>query len=447
MIDLLDQSALRDQAARLVEAAMRAGADAADAVAVRGMALAVDVRLGKVEESERSEGDDFGLRVFVGRRTALVSANTLSDPGMLARRAVAMARAAPEDPYAGLAEPDRLATRFPELDLLDPTVPTAKDLTDRALAAEDAARAVEGVTNSGGASASWSLGGLVLVTSHGFSGTWLGSRHSLSCTAIAGTGTGMERDWDATSRNHLADLKRPETIGREAAERAVRRLDPRKVETGQVTVVWEPRAATSFVGHLAGAVNGASIARKTSFLKDRMGERIFPQGVTITDDPFRVRGLGSRPFDGEGIVGEPLSIVEDGVLKHWLLDTATARELGLVSNGRASRGVGAPSPGSTNLTMLPGTTRRADMIKSISRGLYVTDMIGSGVNGVTGDYSRGASGLWIENGELTYPVAEITVAGNLKDMFARLTPADDLEYRFAINAPTIMIEGLTIAGR
>lgn len=447
MSDLLDQSALRDAAARLVEAARRAGADAADAVAVRGISLGVRVRLGAVEESERSEGDDFGLRVFVGRRSALVSANTVADPHALAARAVAMARVAPEDPYAGLAEAGLLAGSVPDLDLLDGTTTTAAELTRRALAAEDAARAHPGVTNSGGASASWSLGGLVLVTSHGFSGAYLASRFSLSCTAIAGEGTGMERDWEAASKTHFADLDDPETVGRTAAERAVRRIAPRKVETGRYPVVYEPRTATSLVGHLAGAVNGSSIARKTSFLRNRMGERLFAEGVTVTDDPFRPRGLGSRPFDGEGVVGAPLSIVEDGVLRHWILDSATGRELGLATNGRASRGVGAPSPGSTNLTLLPGRTSRADMIASIDRGLYVTDMIGSGVNGVTGDYSRGASGYWIENGEIGFPVAEITIAGNLVDMYRRLTPADDLQYRFGINAPTVMIEDMTIAGR
>lgn len=447
MTDLLDQSALLDQANRLVEAARRAGADAADAVAVRGIALGVQVRLGAVEQSERSEGDDFGLRVFVGRRSAIVSANTVSDADQLAVRAVAMARAAPEDPFAGLAEDHLLAREFPALDLVDATVPAVDQLRFAALAAEEAGRAVAGVTNSGGASASWGLGGMVLVTSHGFVGTWLRSSHSIAMTAIAGEGTGMERDWEASSKIYRAELEDPEAIGRKAGERAVRRLKPRQAATGQAVVIYDPRAATSLVGHLSGAVNGAAVARKTSFLKDRMGERLFAEGVTISDDPHRRRGLGSRPFDGEGVSGPRLAVIEDGILRHWLLDSASARELGLVSNGRAARGTGLPSPSSTNLTLEPGSVSRADMIGSVERGLYITDMIGSGVNGVTGDYSRGASGFWIEQGELTYPVAEITVAGNLKDMYRRLTPADDLEYRFGINAPTVRIEGLTIAGR
>ena len=447
MSDVLDQSALEDNASRLVEAARRAGADAADAVAVRGISFSVAVRLGKVEQSERAEGDDFGLRVFVGKRHATVSANAFSDPDELAARAVAMARVSPEDTYAGLADERLLASSFPDLDLLDPSTPGSADLTARALAAEDAARAVPGVTNSAGAGASWSLGGLVLVTSHGFRGAWLGSRHSLSVTAVAGEGTGMERDWEASSKIYGADLDAPEDIGRKAGERAVRRLAPRKVDTLTAPVVWEPRAATGLVGHFLSAINGSSIARKTSFLRHELGKPVFAPGVSIVDDPFRPRGLGSRPFDGEGLVGEALELVSDGVLSTWLLDSATARELGLVTNARASRGTGSPHPGSTNVTLRAGTRSRDDMIRSIRSGLYVTDMIGSGVNGVTGDYSRGASGFWIENGELAYPVSEITVAGHLKDMYRRLVPADDLEYRFGINAPTVMIEGMTIAGR
>ncbi len=447
MLDLLDQSVLEAAARRLVEAARAAGADRADAVAVRGTSLSVGVRLGEVEDSERAEGDNFGLRVFVGRRHASVSANTLGDPVALAERAVAMARVAPEDPFADLIEPEMLATAFADLDLLDTSAPTAADLTALALAAEDAARAVPGVTNSGGAHAGWSLGGLVLVTSHGFSGSWLRSGHSLSVTALAGAGTGMERDWDASSKIFGADLDAPELIGRRAGERAVRRLNPRKVDTRTATVIWEPRAATGLVGHLLSAINGAAIARKTSFLKDRLGETVFAPGITIVDDPYRRRGLSSRPFDGEGVTGPVLKLVEAGVLNHWLLDGAAARELGLRSNGRAARGVGSPSPCSTNVTLMPGTLARADMIAGVREGLLVTDMIGSGVNGITGDYSRGASGFWIENGEIGAPVSEITVAGNLKDMFARMVAGDDLEERFSIAAPSVMIEGLTIAGR
>lgn len=446
MTDVLDSSALEAAARRLVEAARRAGADQADAVAVRGVSLSVGVRLGAVEDSERSEGDDFGLRVFVGRRHATVTANAFSDPARLAERAVAMAKVAPEDPWADLIEERRLAREIADLDLVDPSTPTAAELTERALACEDAARAVAGVTNSGGASASWSLGGLALATSHGFSGAWLRTGHSLSVSALAGTGTGMQRDWDASSKIFGADLDAAELIGRRAGERAVARLAPRKVDSGRATVIWEPRAATGLVGHFVSAINGAAVARKTSFLKDRLGEQVFAAGVTIVDDPSRRRGLSSRPFDGEGVAGAPLNLVENGVLATWILDGASARELGLSSNGRATRGVGSPSPGSTNVTLQAGTKSREELIRSIDRGLLVTDMIGSGVNGITGDYSRGASGFWIENGELTYPVSEVTVAGNLVDMFARMVPANDIEYRSAYVAPTVAIEGLTVAG-
>lgn len=447
MTEILDQSDLADRAGRLVAAARRAGADAADAVCVRGISLGVEVRLGKIEETRRSEGDDFTLRVFVGKRTAHVSANVLTDPAELADRAVAMARVAPEDRFAGLADPERLAAAFPDLDLLDAAIPTAAELTEMALAAEDAARAVPGVTNSGGASAGWSLGGLVLATSHGFAGSTLASGFGVSASAIAGAGTLMERDYDHESKIHRADLSDPAAIGRKAGERAVRRLNPRKVPSGRATVVYDPRVASSLIGHLSGAVNGASIARKTSFLRNKLGQQIFSSAVHITDDPTRKRGLGSRPFDGEGVAGEPLDVVRDGVLQTWFLDSATARELGLQTNGRASRGGGNPSPGSTNLTLLPGVETPEEMIRDIGSGLYVTELIGHGASIVTGDYSRGAAGFIIENGEIGHPVSEITIAGNLADMFREVRAANDLVYRYSVNAPTVAVPGLTVAGR
>jgi PmbA protein len=447
MTEILDQSDLTEKAARLVAAARRAGADAADAVCVRGVSLSVEVRLGKVEETGRAEGDDFTLRAFVGKRSASVSANVFADPAELAERAVAMARVAPEDRFAGLADRDRLATEFPDRDQLDPTIPSAKELTETALAAEDAARAVAGVTNSGGASAGWSLGGLVLATSDGFQGAYLVSRFGLSASAIAGTGTGMERDYDFDNKVYRGDLNSPAAIGRSAGERAVRRLNPRKVPSGRSTVVYDPRVAVGLVGHLAGAVNGASIARKTSFLRDRMGEQVFSAAIRITDDPTRPRGMASRPFDGEGVAGAPLDVVSGGVLQTWLLDSATARELGLETNGRAARGGGNPSPGATNLTLLPGEQSPQDMIREIGSGLYVTELIGHGASIVTGDYSRGAAGFVIENGELGHAVSEVTIAGNLKDMFREMRPANDLVYRFSVNAPTVAVPGMTIAGR
>ena len=445
---LLDQSALMTLAERLVGAARRAGADAADAIAERGVSQSVDVRDGTVEESARSEGDNMGLRVFVGRRQAVVSTNDLNgDIDELATRAVAMARVAPEDKYAGLAEPALLAKTFPELDLLDPDLPSVAQLEETARAAEAAALAVKGVAKSGGASASAGIGGMVLATSGGFTGAYLGSRHGASVEAIAGEGTSMERDYDFSSALHAADLMAPDAIGRSAGERAVRRLNPKKVATRRVPVVFDARIAGSLIGHLASAINGSAITRKTSFLRDRLGERIFAPGIAIIDDPLRRRGLRSHPFDAEGVAPERRALVADGVLTTWILDCATARELGLKTTGHAQRGVSStPSPGASNLHLEPGTRTAAELIADIEEGFYVTDLIGMGANMVTGDYSRGASGFWIEHGELTYPVSEVTIAGHLDDIFRSLAPANDLVFRYGINAPSVRIEGLTVAG-
>jgi PmbA protein len=447
MTALPDQSRLVDTAAKLVEAAKRAGADAADAVAFRRIGLSVDIRNGAVEETGRSEGDELALRVFIGNRHASVSTNGLSPADELAERAVAMARVAPEDRFAGLAPADRLARSFPELDLLDSEIPSVEALIERATRAEGAALAVPGVSKSGGSSAGWSLAGAVLVTSHGFTGSYLGSRHSMSATAIAGEGTGMERDYDSASKIHAADLPDPAEIGRKAAERAVRRLNPTQMPTGNSTVVYDPRVAVSLLGHLSGAVNGAAIARKTSFLQKALGEAIFAPGIRITDDPHRIRGLASRPFDGEGVASAPFDLITDGVLQRWFLDSATARELGLETNGRAVGGGSNPHPSATNLTLLPGAQSPEALIADIGEGLYVTELIGHGANGVTGDYSRGASGYRITGGKLAEAVSEITIAGNMREMFRRLIPASDLEYRYAFNAPTVAIEGMMIAGR
>ncbi len=448
--DLFDQSVLSTLAQRLVEAAKRAGADAADAVAVRGISQGVEVRDGRVEESERSEGDDIGLRVLVGQRQAVVSTNDVSGDGIakLAERAVAMARVAPDDKYVGLADPALLAREFPELDLLDPHVPTTAELERRACEAEAAALAVKGVTKSGGASASTGIGGMVLVTSTGFHGSYLRSSQGISMTAICGDGTNMERDYDYSSVPHAADLASPESVGRRAGERTVARANPRKVDTCKVPVVYDPRVSGTLVGHLVSAVNGASVARKTSFLKDRLGQQLFAGNIRIIDDPLRVRGLRSQSFDAEGVRVKKLAIIDQGVLTSWLLDCATARELGLVTTGHAHRGVSSsPSPGGYNLHLEAGSATPAELIADIKQGFYVTDLIGSGVNNVTGDYSRGASGFWIENGEIKYPVSEVTIAGHLFDMFKSLVPANDLEFRYGINAPTLRIEGLTVGGR
>ena len=322
-----------------------------------------------------------------------------------------------------------------------------RDLEELARTAERAATAVNGVTKSGGASASAGIGGMVLVTSSGFSGAYLGSRHGISIEAIAGEGTGMERDYDFSSARHGVDLEAAEKIGRSAGERAVKRLNPRKVSTRRVPVVYDHRVASSLIGHLSSAINGSALARKTSFLQKDLGEQVFAAGITIIDDPRRPRGLRSQPFDAEGVATARRALVENGVLKSWILDCASARELGLTTTGHAQRGVSSvPSPGATNLHLEPGRASPQELIADIEDGLYVTDLIGMGANIVTGDYSRGAAGFWIEHGELTYAVSEVTIAGHLRDIFRTLTPANDLTFRHGINAPTVRVEDLTVAG-
>lgn len=437
---------LVDRAAQLVAAAKRAGADHADAVVIRARSVSVSVRLGKVEGTESSESDDFSLRVFVGRRIASVSANAGSDPDRLAERAVAMAKVAPEDPFEQLADPSLLVKQPRDLDLFDATQIDTAGLTADALATEEAARGVVGVTNSGGAGASSSMGGLVLVTSSGFAGEYAATRFGRSVSAIAGEGTKMERDYDFSSRLHFADLDTPENIGRRAGERAVRRLGARQAKTGPVNVVFDPRLARGIAAHLASAINGASVARKTSFLRDSLGKQILKSGIRVTDNPLRVRGSSSRPFDGEGIEGQPLTMIENGVLNHWLLSGSSARELSLVGNGRGVRSGSGVSPASTNFAIEPGSETPEDLIRSLGTSFYVTEVFGQGVDMITGQYSRGASGFWIENGELAYPVSEVTIASNLKDMFLNMTPASDIDRNFGMTAPTLVIEGMTLAG-
>ncbi|MGO4566638.1 TldD/PmbA family protein [Rhizobium sp. 2YAF20] len=438
---------LLSRASQLVDLARKAGADAADAVVVRSRSQSVSVRLGKVEGTESSESDDFSLRVFVGNRVASVSANPGFDLTILAERAVAMAKVSPEDPYACLANEADLARSFADLDLFDPTEVSADQLRDASLAMEEAALAVPGVSNSSGSGASAGMGGLVLVTSHGFEGSYMGSRFSRSVSVISGEGTGMERDYDFDSRLYFADLDAPEDIGRRAGERVVKRVNPRQVPTGRdLTVVFDPRVARGFAGHIAGAINGASVARKSSFLRDKMGQQVLKSGLSITDDPLIVRGSASRPFDGEGVTGKRLVMIEDGVLKHWFLSTSTGREIGMETNGRGVRGGTTVTPGSTNLALEPGDISPEELIRSVGTGFYVTEVIGQGVNMITGEYSRGATGFWIENGEPTFAVSEVTIASNLKDMFMRVTPANDIDRTFGTAAPTLAIEGMTLAG-
>ncbi|MDZ5700063.1 TldD/PmbA family protein [Chelativorans sp. M5D2P16] len=441
-----DQKTLLDRVAALVEMAERAGADAADAVVMRSRSSSVAVRLGKVEGTESAESDDMSLRVFIGNRVAAVSATVGADLAALAERAIAMARVSPEDPYQGLADPARLARDIADLDLVDDTEIPADRLKEDALAMEEAALAVPGVTNSSGAAASAGSGGLVLATSHGFVGQYAATRFSRSAAVIAGEGTAMERDYDFSSRLHFADLEETEKIGRTAGERAVKRLNARKVKTGVFPVVYDPRVARGIASHLAAAINGASVARKTSFLRDRMGKAVAAPGVTVTDDPVKKRGQASRPFDGEGVAGERLVPVDDGVLTAWLLSTAIARELGLETNGRGVRAASSVNPSATNFAIEPGEAAPEALIAGIKNGFYVTELFGQGVNLVTGEYSRGASGFWIENGEIAYPVSEVTIASNLKDMFLRMTPANDLDRNFGTAAPTLLIEGMTVAG-
>jgi PmbA protein len=433
----------------LIARARRAGADAADAVLFEGASIAHAQRLGKTEKLERSESYDLGLRVLVGKCQAMVSSNDRSAAaiGDLVERALAMARTVPEDPYCGIADPDQIARDFPSLETCDPEEPSATTLIARAREAEEAALGVAGVTNSEGAEAGWSRAVVALAASNGFAGSYAGSGHSLSASVLAGEGTGMERDYDFSSAVFAADLRDPGEIGRSAGERAVRRLGARKVATCQVPIIFDPRVSRSLLGHLIGAISGPSIARGTSFLKDKLGQQIFPEGVTIVDDPHRHRGLRSKPFDGEGIANRRRAIVENGALTTWLLDLRSARQLGLQTTGHASRGTSSPpSPSPTNLWLEPGATTAAALIAGVERGLYVNELMGMGVSGTTGDYSRGAAGFWIENGVLSFPVSEVTIAGNLKDMFRQLTAANDLEFKSGVDAPTLRIDGMTLAG-
>ncbi|MCB2100132.1 MAG: TldD/PmbA family protein [Rhodobacterales bacterium] len=442
-------AAVLERLTDLIAKARAAGADAADAVRIDGTSLSMACRLGETETVERSEGQDLGLRVFVGRRQACVSSSDFSDTALdeLVARAVAMAKAVPEDPYCGLADPDQLATGTVDLDMNDPTDSTPDGLAALAAAAEDAARAVPGVTNSEGAEASWSRTRVAIAASNGFARIYARTSHGLSASVLAGEGTGMERDYDYTAAVHGADLRSPDEVGRTAGEKAVRRLNPRKAASAQVPVIYDPRVSRSLLGHLVSAIAGPAITRGTSFLKARMGEVIFPEAITIVDDPLRRRGLRSRGFDAEGVASATRKIIDGGRLTTWLLDLGSARQLGLQTTGHASRGTSSPpSPSSTNLYLEPGAASPAELMADIASGLYVTELIGFGVNGVTGDYSRGASGFWIENGELTHPVSEVTVAGNLNDMFAHLTAANDLTFRYGTDAPTLRVDGMTLAG-
>ncbi|HEX2594349.1 MAG TPA: TldD/PmbA family protein [Rhizomicrobium sp.] len=439
----------QDILGRLLTAAKAAGADAADALFVESVSSSVSYRMGKLEDVERAEGTDLGLRVFVGKQVAFVSSTDFSADALsaLPGRAVAMAKLAPEDKFAGLAPKDRLATSIPDLDLEDKNEPSAETLIDWARDVEGAAMAVKGITNSEGGGASYSRSAVALATSEGFFGRYAGTSVGMGVAVIGGEGTAMERDYESASARHLSDLEKAADVGKRAGDRTIARLNPRKVKSQPAPIVYDPRVSMSIVGHFAGAISGASIARGVSFLKDKLGQEVFSKNITIVDDPHRKRGLRSKPFDGEGVANKRYNLADRGVITTWLMDCASARQLGLETTGHAARGTGGPpSPSSTNLYMEPGTVSPDDLIADIKSGFYVTELIGMGVNGVTGDYSRGASGYWIENGKIAFPVSEVTIAGNLKDMFLNLTPANDLVFRYGSNAPTLRIEGMTVAG-
>ncbi|WP_170791245.1 TldD/PmbA family protein [Ruegeria lacuscaerulensis] len=444
--------ALEEISQNLLDAARKAGAEAADAIILDGSSVSVEVRAGALEHAERSEGTDLGLRVFLGKRQAIVSSSD-SRPETLtamAERAVAMAGEAPEDPFTGLADPDQLAKTWDmqALELFDPTPePTAEALLQDALAAEAAALAVDGVSQVSDAAAAYGTHRVHLAASNGFSGGYTRSSRSTSCVAISGEGTGMERDYDGDSRTFQTDLRAPDEIGRTAGERAVQQVGARKPTTGTFPVLFDERISSSLIGHLLGASNGAAIARGASWLSDCLGEQVLPERISLIEDPHRPRIAGSRPFDAEGLPTRRRAIVENGVLTGWTLDLASARKLDMTSTGNAARGVsGPPSPSNWNLSLTQGDQSRADLLRDMGTGLLVTSMIGSTINPNTGDYSRGASGFWVENGEITYPVNECTIAGNLRDMLKRIVPANDARPYLSRVVPSLLIEGMTLAG-
>lgn len=441
LMDILDD---------LLAKAKAAGADAADAVTARGASTSVAVRLGKVENLEGAEGTDVGLRVLVGKRQALVSSGDTSREALaeLAERAVAMARTVPEDPLLGLADPGQLATSLPEIDMCDPGHLDADALVERALACEDAGRAVAGITNSNGAEAAWAKSTTAIAGTNGFARTFDSSRGSLSASFIAGDGeAGMETDYDYTTAVYAADMHAAADVGQRAAERTVRRLGAIQPKGGRLPIVFDPRQSRGLLGAFLGAINGASVARGSSFLRAKMGQAVFAPGVTVHEDPHRPRGLRSKPCDAEGLPNGPHKLIDGGVLTTWLLDLRSSRKLEMAPTGHAARGVGSsPSPSATNVWLAAGPRSVADMLGAFDRCLYVTDMVGQGVNMVTGDYSRGAAGFLYEKGMCAGPVNQFTVAGNLADMFARMEPADDLVFEFGVDAPAVLIEDMAVAG-
>jgi PmbA protein len=443
---------LSDLAQALLDEARRAGADAADALVIDSRSVSVDWRDGALEHIERAEGLDLGLRVFVGRRQACVAASDRAPATLaaLAERAVAMAREAPEDPHAGLAEPEQLSARRDAdgLELTDPEPePDPAWLAGAAAAAEAAGRGVRGVSRSDGAGASWGVRRLALAATNGFAGAYARTSVSLHATMITGEGTAMERDWAAETRCWRADLPDPAEVGLRAGTRAAARAGARKPPSGAFPVLYDERVAGGLIGHLMAAINGAAVARGSSWLREALGQPVLPAPLSLTEDPLRRRGAASRPFDAEGLATAPRAWVQDGVLTGWVLDLASARKLGMAPTGNASRGTGGPpSPATGNLELTPGTASRDELVRDMGTGLLVTAMLGATINPTTGDYSRGAAGFWVERGEIAYPVSECTIAGNLREMLLRIVPANDARPWSSVRVPSLLVEGLTIAG-
>lgn len=433
----------------LVQLAQRKGATAADAVLFRSTSVSASLRLGKTELIERSESADIGLRVLIGQQQAVISSSDVRPQTFdaLIDRALDMARSTPDDPFVGLASPEQITRSFPDLQLADYSEPSAEKLVELAGEAEAAALAVSGVSNSDGGSASWGQSDVALVASNGFVGNYATTSCGLSVSVVAGSGTAMETDYDYDSARRISDLRAAADIGKAAGERAVRRLNPRKVKSAQVPIVFEDREARSLLGAFLSSINGSAVARKATFLKDQMGQQVFADGINIIEDPSIIGGPRSRPFDGEGLAPQRRSLIESGRLTSWILDLRSARQLGLAPTGNATRGVSSPpGPGTSNVWLEAGAQSFDEMIGEIKDGFFLTSFLGHGLNLVTGDFSRGASGFWIENGKIAYPVSEITVAGNLADMFKQLRPASDLDRRFGMDTPTLRVDGMMVAG-
>lgn len=434
----------------IIDKTIKAGATDCDVVLAKGSSRSISFRLGKVEDIEESNGSTFGIRALIGGKQAFISSSDSDKDNIekLIHRLIQMTKLAPEDETACLGDPTLYETNFENLDLFQENPTNTDVLIEMAKECEEAALSNKGITNSEGSGSSFSEAEFFIANSKGFSSGYKSSSNSISCSVIAGEGQLMERDYDYAVARHISDLALPSDVGNSSANKAIQRLNPRKIDSCNTSVIFDKRISDDIIGYVASAASGTAIARGTSFLKDSLCKQIFNKDINIVDDPKMLRGLGSRPFDGEGLKTNKKDIVQNGVLKTWLLNTSTAKKLNLKSTGNASRGVGSP-PGisASNLFMTNGVHSYEDMIKSTKSGFYATELIGMGVNLITGDYSMGASGMWIENGEIKFPVSEITIASNLKDMFLNLTAANDLEFKSRSNAPTIRIEGMTLAGK